>query len=144
MWKKIKIPWQFLDKRLEFRTKQTCPICVPEARPSQGVPVPFFPWNKLLCSPVPQSQNLDFLCSLLPKISSPHFYTFVPWNKCPCSPKTLGGPHLYVCQIFGNTKLTEHTKIFYNLLILHHMSWKFMILFTCLNEFKQTFGKSTK
>ena len=41
-------------------------------RPSQGVPVPLFTWKKLAFSLVSQNENLDFLCSLFPKI------TFVP------------------------------------------------------------------
>ena len=40
-------------------------------RPSQGgwVPVPLFPSKKWPCSLVPPKQNLDFLCSLFPKIA---------------------------------------------------------------------------
>ena len=56
---------------------------------------------------VPQIQNLDFLCSLFPKIAFismfPSFSAPVPasfpWNKCPlfpCSPKPLGGPHFQI------------------------------------------------
>ena len=38
-------------------------------RPSQGVPVPLFPCKKSALSLVPKNQNLDFLCSLFPKIA---------------------------------------------------------------------------
>ena len=39
-----------------------------------GPPRPLFPLNKLPCSPVPQNQNLDFLCSLFPKLPLFPFY----------------------------------------------------------------------
>ena len=49
--------------------------------------------KKRPCSLVPQKQNLDFLCSLFPKIACvPLFPLFlglfspVPLKKCPCSP----------------------------------------------------------
>ena len=81
-------------------------------RPSQGcvcgggVPVPLFPRKRWPCSLVPQKQNLDFLCSLFPKIAcAPLFPLFlglcspVPLKQLPlfpCSPKPLGG--LHCCQ----------------------------------------------
>ena len=67
-----------------------------------GVPVPLFPWNKWPLSPVPQNQNLDFLCSLFPKIAFvPLFPSFLdlcsPENmpSSPFSPKPLGGPRWF-------------------------------------------------
>ena len=58
-----------------------------------GVPLPLFPWNSSAFSLVPQNQNLNFLCSLLPKLHlfscSLHFQTCVPlfpWNKWHYSP----------------------------------------------------------
>ena len=51
---------------------------------SHGAPVLLFPSNKSLCSPIPQNQNLDFLCSLFSKVA------FVPLNFRPsflCSPE---------------------------------------------------------
>ena len=43
---------------------------------------------------VPQEQNLDFLCSLFPKIACVPliFRPLFPWKNCPCSSKSLGGP----------------------------------------------------
>ena len=48
------------------------------------VPVPLFPWNISL---VPQNQNLNFLCSLFPKITFvPLFPSFLDLNS-PVSPE---------------------------------------------------------
>ena len=67
-------------------------------------------------SPVPQKQNIDFLCSLFPKIAFvPHvpsfFWTFVPLKNMisfPCSPKPLGRPQeeisLCLSSFSGKTK----------------------------------------
>ena len=64
-------------------------------RPSQRVSVPLFPWkkNSINFSLVPQSQNLDFLFSLFPKIAFVPLFPSVldivslfPWIKWPYSP----------------------------------------------------------
>ena len=66
----------------------------PLLRPSHGwgrVPVPSKKMVLFPCSP--PKQNLDFLCSLFPKIACvPLFPLFLglcfpfPWKNCPCSP----------------------------------------------------------
>ena len=78
-------------------------------RPFLGVPVPFFPRNKSLCSPVPQNQNLVFyvLCSpKLPLFPFPSFLYIcylVPLKYMPlfpCSLKPLGGPQYSMWQFY--------------------------------------------
>ena len=73
-----------------LKTRNKCIVFRERMGPSRGH---LFTWNKSLCSPVPQNQNLDFLCWLFPKIAfSPLFPSFLdfvpllPWNKCPLSP----------------------------------------------------------
>ena len=68
---------------------------------SRGVPVPLFPSKIWPCSLVPQKQNLDFLCSLFPKIARVSLFPLflglcfpVPLRKLPlflCSPKPWAG-----------------------------------------------------
>ena len=85
------------------------------------VPVPLFPSKNGL---VPQKQNLDFLCSLFPKIASvPLFPLFLglcspdPLKKMPlfpCSPKPLGGPQqkLQDCACLETSQVSLHIRVF--------------------------------
>ena len=57
-----------------------------------GVPVHFPPEINCFVTLFPKNQNLDFLCSLFPKIAFvPQLPSCLfPLKQCPCSPKTPG------------------------------------------------------
>ena len=64
-------------------------------RPSQGVPVPLFPWNNLVCSPDPQKPKFCFLVFPVPQCCLCSPVPFKNWPEInapfPQFPKPLGG-----------------------------------------------------
>ena len=78
-------------------------------RPFLGVPVPFFPRNKSLCSPVPPNQKSCSLCSPFPKIAFvPVPLIFIHLFPCPPEihalvplfPKTSGRAWIFNVTIY--------------------------------------------